>query len=81
MNARAFTPYKASKIVNALLEEMGIEKVLPPQMFYNYVKKNFIKTNNEGKIEEEELRRWFEKYVSRLQEKNNNISQLSLFSE
>lgn len=76
----SFTPYKACKIVNALLKEMDIEKVLPPQMFYNYTKKNFIKTNDEGLIEEEELRRWFEKYVSKNFKNENNV-QLSLFNE
>ena len=30
------TPYQASKVVNEWLKNDGIEKVLPPQMFYNY---------------------------------------------
>jgi hypothetical protein len=30
------TPYAAAKLANAVLAERGIEKTLPPQMFYNY---------------------------------------------
>ena len=30
------TPYKAARFVNAALTKAGLEKQLPPQMFYNY---------------------------------------------
>ncbi len=76
---RTFTGYAAAKIVNSLLKEMGIEKSLPPQMFYNYMKKGFIETTPEDMISEEALRSWFEKYVARMNKKNNNNVQLSLF--
>jgi hypothetical protein len=74
------TPYAACKIVNNMLKEMGIEKTLPPQMFYNYVKKNFIKNDN-GKINEKDLLEWFTKYSNKLLNKNNTPVQLSLLSE
>lgn len=58
------TPYAACKIVNTLLKEMGSQKVLPPQMFYTYVKKNYIK-NTDGKISVEDLNEWFKKYTEK----------------
>ena len=58
------TPYAACKIVNTLLKEMGSKKVLPPQMFYTYVKKNYIK-NTDGKINVEDLNEWFKKYTEK----------------
>jgi hypothetical protein len=67
------SPYKASKIVNDKLTEMGIEKKLPPQMFYTYTKKNYIRsTLIEGKtmISIESLDEWFNKYTK----KHHNIA-------
>jgi len=37
------TAYQFAKTVNALLAAADIEKVLPPQMFYTYYKKGFVK--------------------------------------
>jgi hypothetical protein len=37
------TAYGFAKVVNAALVEAGKAKVLPPQMFYTYFKKGFIK--------------------------------------
>jgi hypothetical protein len=34
----SFSPFEAAKIVNAALKEQGLDKQLPPQMFYNYTK-------------------------------------------
>ena len=59
-----YTPYKASKFVNAKLSELGIEKVLPPQMFYTYVAKGFIPSTDK-KIMQEDLEKWFEKYYTK----------------
>lgn len=55
------SPYKACQIVNQLL---GTK--LPPQMFYNYVKKGYISTtivNDHRVISRTELIRWFTKYT------------------
>jgi hypothetical protein len=70
------SPYKAATIVNAILLEKGIDKVLPPQMFYNYTtgrirleKKPFIDVvvdeNNKVWIKVEGLIQWAEKYVAK----------------
>jgi hypothetical protein len=58
------TPYAATKIVNAALEAAGVEKVLPPQMLYNYAKKGYISTT-EGRISSEDLERWIAKYLEK----------------
>lgn len=73
--ATTYSPYQAAKVVNKVLEEKGIEKILPPQMFYNYTtarirsgKAPLIETVEvEGKvrIKEEALTKWIEKYVAK----------------
>ena len=60
------TPYAAAKIVNALLAEAGIDKVLPPQMFYTYAKKGYIPATD-GRIAEADLAAWAEKYIAKQQ--------------
>lgn len=67
-----FTPYAASKIVNAVLEATEVDKVLPPQMFYNYTtarvrkgKSPFIEINDEGRITEDGLMKWTIKYLAK----------------
>jgi hypothetical protein len=54
------TAYQFAKTVNTLLAAADIEKVLPPQMFYTYYKKGFIKAEAQtqaGAVE------WAAKYV------------------
>lgn len=63
-NTTTLTPYGAAKIVNALLAENGIEKVLPPQMFYTYVKKGYI-PSTDGKISPTDLATWCDKYIAK----------------
>lgn len=58
------SPYKAAQIVNALLAEAGVEKTLPPQMFYTYTKKGYI-PSTDGKVSLEDLQVWFEKYLAK----------------
>ena len=60
------SPYRCAKIVNALLKDMGVEKVLPPQMFYTYVKKGYITSQPDGTVTLEDLQTWFEKYSAKL---------------
>lgn len=63
-NSKAVTPYGAAKLVNDMLQTE-----LPPQMFYNYVRKGFIEatfSDEDGwTIEPAELRRWIERYAIR----------------
>lgn len=66
----SLTPYAASKVVNKILEDAGVEKVLPPQMFYNYTsarirsgKNPLIAVDENGKITEEGLNEWLAKYL------------------
>lgn len=68
-----FSPYKAAKVVNEWLLEDGVEKVLPPQMFYNYTtarvnkgKDPLIKTDDGKTINETDLREWYTKYTARV---------------
>jgi hypothetical protein len=56
------TAYQFAKVANAQLKAMGLEKALPPQMFYTYYKKDFIKAdqrNESGAVE------WAYKYASK----------------
>jgi hypothetical protein len=69
-NSTLHTPYSASKVVNKWLENDGVDKQLPPQMFYNYTvarvrkgKKPFIAINEENKIELQDLAEGYTKYV------------------
>jgi len=59
------TPYAACKIANAAFAAAGLDKVLPPQMFYNYAKKQYIPTNEDGKISEADLEAWIAKYLTK----------------
>lgn len=66
-----YTPYTASKFVNELLADLGVDKVLPPQMFYNYTtariragKVPFIPLTD-GKIAAEDLASWVTKYLAK----------------
>lgn len=64
MTSTSLTPYSCAKIVNNLLKEEGIEKILPPQMFYTYVKKGYI-PSTQGRVAPEDLAKWCEKYIAR----------------
>lgn len=66
------TPYAASVIVNKLLADAGVDKVLPPQMFYNYTtarvrkgKTSFIELDSDNKITLSGLDAWFTKYLAK----------------
>lgn len=66
-----YSPYGLHKVVNGILAEVAkenheIAKVLPPQMFYNYAKKQFIKNDEAKKITKEECIRWTTKYLTKL---------------
>ena len=72
-NVENVTPYKAAKIINERLIKDGVEKVLPPQMFYNYTiarvrsgKKPFIEIDENNKISMKSLNEWYNKYVAKI---------------
>jgi hypothetical protein len=56
------TAYQFAKAVNAALVEAGIAKVLPPQMFYTYYKKDFIKVEDRNA---EGAAKWVAKYIKK----------------
>lgn len=67
MSTTTLSPYHAAGVVNTWLKDLGVDKKLPPQMFYNYTKKAYIKSQlveGKVKIERDDLRDWFDnKYV------------------
>ena len=64
LKRESFSPYEMSKIVN---ESLSID--LPPQMFYNYVKKNMIVSTRDDRnkiiVSKDEVLRFVEKYSLR----------------
>lgn len=66
-----YTAYRASQIVNIALENAKIDKVLPPQMFYNYTSGRINKGKApliecvDGKITEDGLGRWLTRYLEK----------------
>lgn len=63
-----YTPYECAAVVNAWFLEKGIERTLPPQMFYTYTKKEYIESILvEGKVyvELNELQKWFVRYTQK----------------
>jgi hypothetical protein len=69
MSDTTFSPYRCAAIVNIWLAEDGIQKKLPPQMFYTYTKKGYIKSlkDEAGKIlvTGEALKTWYDKYTKK----------------
>lgn len=64
-----YTPYKIAKIVNKILADLEIEKILPPQMFYTYAKKGMLNGIKESKrIDAEHAIAWTERYIARFAE-------------
>jgi hypothetical protein len=71
-SVKPLTPYGAAKLVNAALEEAGVDKVIPPQMMYNYTmgrlnkgKDPFIGFEPATGVDRESLAEWIEKYVAK----------------
>lgn len=61
----SLSPYACAKLVNETLAARGVEKVLPPQMFYTYVKKAYIPSKDK-KVNIVDLQVWFEAYYKKL---------------
>jgi hypothetical protein len=68
-----FTPYQAAKVVNETLTRAGIDKQVPPQMLYTYVRKDKIASTiaDDGRImvDPESLLQWTTAYVNKLTSK------------
>lgn len=63
------TPYAATKLVNAALEEAGLEKAIPPQMMYTYANKGYIKSvkvDGKVRVTQASLDEWLTKYINKL---------------
>jgi hypothetical protein len=74
-----YTPYEAHKLVNKALKEADIDKVIPPQMMYNYTTAKLnkglkpmipsfqVEENNKVKtyITEEDFNVWLERYIKK----------------
>jgi hypothetical protein len=64
--SNTMTPYAASKIANKALEDAGVEKKLPPQMFYTYVNKGYIeskKVDGKARVTSAQLNKWLQGYI------------------
>jgi len=76
MTATSVTPYAAAKLANTFLAEQGIDKVLPPQMFYNYTTARVSKgkapliptvtVDGKVQIEVKGFGEWLQKYTTKL---------------
>jgi hypothetical protein len=74
---QSVTPYAAAKIVNAALLEAGVDRQLPPQMFYNYTTARVSKgkapliptVEVDGKVQVsvDGLTGWLQKYITKAQ--------------
>jgi len=63
-----YTPYECAKVCNTWLKDLGTEKTLTPQMFYNYTKKNYIEyviIEDKKYVEGTQLAKWFQGYYNK----------------
>jgi hypothetical protein len=69
------TPYQAAKVLNAMVAEAGIEKVVPPQMVYTYAKNGkfttFIAADGTGRkvVDTDTFNTWAAGYIVGLKAK------------
>ena len=68
------TPFAASKVVNIVLRNAGIDDIeVKPQMLYTYAKKNVIASNYDTRADNEKVmfdgdafKAWLDRYVERV---------------
>jgi hypothetical protein len=72
-----YTPYQVIEVVNSLFSHFGVDKVLPTQMAYNYVRQGLIKADRVERMTKKDKRvaawnvsrenavAWATKYVSK----------------
>jgi hypothetical protein len=63
-----YSPYGVIKVVNEILKDAEVDKVLPGPMGYTYCKKGYIKTTDEAKkvVSREAAIEWTEKYLTKM---------------
>lgn len=68
---KTYSPYQCAKVINEEFANHNIEKVLPPQMFYTYTNKQYIKSyrNEQNKVyvKHSDLVEWFVRYCKKNQ--------------
>lgn len=66
-DAETVSPYQLAKITNTVLAAAGLNKELPPQMFYTYAKKGMFGNEKGTKvITKAQGIAWIIKYVGKL---------------
>jgi hypothetical protein len=65
VTADVYTPYAAIKVVNGIIAAMGIERVLPPQMGYNYNRNGMLGAKGSKSVTADELKAWAVKYITK----------------
>ena len=70
--AETYSPYGMMKVVNEILRDAGVSKVLPGPMFYTYCKKGYITTvegSNAKTVKASDAALWTEEYLIKLVKK------------
>lgn len=75
------TAYECSKVVNSKLKELDIKvadkvKQLPPQMFYTYVGKGYIPSDEHNLVTVTDLAQWFKDYLPKLVRRIENANKV-----
>jgi hypothetical protein len=76
MSETTISIWTCHKLTNLALSELGVNKELPPQMFYNYTKSRLNKNlkplipcvmGEDGKVsvEKEDFEKWLAKYLEK----------------
>jgi hypothetical protein len=60
-----YSPYKSIKTTNKVFVELGFEKVLPPQMGYNYNRVGMLGVKGSNIVTKDELKTWIVKYITK----------------
>jgi hypothetical protein len=82
------TGYRAAQLANEALASVGLDKTLPPQMFYNYTsarinkgKKPLIACDENGHITQDGFSEWLQAYVLKAVEKSQTVSEEAVEAE
>jgi hypothetical protein len=67
LTEESYTPFGIISNLNKILKDMGVEKVLPPQMGYNYNKNGLIVKGKKGvkSYTKTEVVTWMVKYLTK----------------
>lgn len=65
-DAQTITAYKIHSIINAVFVAKGIDKVIPPQMMYNYARNGLInKVKGQKQYNKDEVTKFVQKYTDK----------------